>query len=164
MHGWTGPIPAIKTGLRTEPMTQHNNPNNLPLCVKWGERLFLLCWLHCLYYFEQTRNYCKKCLPKLDIPPQHISEQLLVSCTVLITPLNNLQNVLQASSWEEVFVNKSEQAFLSFALVNITMWYFESILPLTIVLTLPALPIVLIVVRLWMVEAIYWSTFASSWM
>lgn len=29
MHSWTGPIPAIKTGVRTELMTQHNNPNRV---------------------------------------------------------------------------------------------------------------------------------------
>nr|KAJ0223458.1 hypothetical protein LSAT_V11C200073920 [Lactuca sativa] len=46
----------------------------------------------------KPRNYCKMCLPKLDIPPQHINAQLLVSCTVLITPLNDLQDMLQSRS------------------------------------------------------------------
>ena len=70
--------------------------------------------LDLLHNLEQLRDNRKKCLPKLNVLTKHIGEQLLISFNVLITSVYDLQNVLQASRREQVLVNKSEQAVLTF--------------------------------------------------
>ena len=89
-HKWTGPICIYNT----KPMTQHNIPNNLPLCVNGAESSVRLSYRRLPNSLEHLQYDGQKSMKKRDIPPKHVREDLLVCRRVLLAPMYETSYVL----------------------------------------------------------------------